>query len=104
MFGQRKIEVAGKRIGFDFHRYSSGYDGYAEEFKAFFNDPGSVHLYSIDIGLWAQEQFPSNPNKVTRVIRGSLFCLRGRYLITAYSQLKKHLSSAEVPKLLREAR
>ena len=35
----KKLEVAGKKIGFDFHRYGSGYDGYVEEFKAFFNDP-----------------------------------------------------------------
>jgi len=36
---ERKLEVAGKRIGLNFHRYSSGYEGYAAEFKAFFNDP-----------------------------------------------------------------
>jgi len=36
----KKLEVAGKRIGLDFHRYSSGYEGYVTEFKAFFNDPG----------------------------------------------------------------
>jgi ubiquinone/menaquinone biosynthesis C-methylase UbiE len=35
----KKMEVAGRRIGFDFHRYSSGYEGYAAEFNAFFNNP-----------------------------------------------------------------
>jgi ubiquinone/menaquinone biosynthesis C-methylase UbiE len=36
----KKLEVAGKRMNHDFHRYSSGYEGYKEEFNAFFNDPG----------------------------------------------------------------
>jgi ubiquinone/menaquinone biosynthesis C-methylase UbiE len=36
----KKLEVASKRIGFDFHRYSSGYEGCVEEFTAFFNNPG----------------------------------------------------------------
>jgi SAM-dependent methyltransferase len=35
----KKMEVAGRRIGFDFHRYSSGYEGYVAEFNAFFNNP-----------------------------------------------------------------
>jgi ubiquinone/menaquinone biosynthesis C-methylase UbiE len=36
----KKMEIASRRIGFDFPRYSSGYKGYVEEFTAFFNDPG----------------------------------------------------------------
>jgi SAM-dependent methyltransferase len=36
----KKIEVASNRIDFDFHRYASGYVGFIEEFKTFFNDPG----------------------------------------------------------------
>jgi SAM-dependent methyltransferase len=36
----KKIEVAFKRVDFDFHRYASGYEGFVEEFNAFFNDPG----------------------------------------------------------------
>jgi SAM-dependent methyltransferase len=36
----KKMEVAGKKISFDFHRYSSGYEEFAEEFHSFFNDPG----------------------------------------------------------------
>lgn len=35
----KKIEIAGKKIKFDFDRYDSGYDGYVAEFNAFFNDP-----------------------------------------------------------------
>jgi len=36
----KKISVASEKIGFDFRRYPTGYDGYIEEFNAFFNDPG----------------------------------------------------------------
>lgn len=36
----KKMEVAGRKMNFDFHRYSRGYEGYAEEFNTFFNDPG----------------------------------------------------------------
>ena len=37
----KKLEVAGgEKLSHDFHRYSSGYQGYKEEFNAFFNDPG----------------------------------------------------------------
>jgi ubiquinone/menaquinone biosynthesis C-methylase UbiE len=36
----KKMEVVSKKISFDFHRYSSGYEGYVAEFNAFFNDPG----------------------------------------------------------------
>lgn len=36
----KKMEVAGKRVSFDFRRYSSGYEGYVAEFTAFLNDPG----------------------------------------------------------------
>jgi ubiquinone/menaquinone biosynthesis C-methylase UbiE len=36
----KKIEVGIRKIDFDFHRYSSGYDGFVEEFMSFFNDPG----------------------------------------------------------------
>jgi ubiquinone/menaquinone biosynthesis C-methylase UbiE len=36
----KKIEVGIRKLGFDFHRYSSGYDGFVEEFMRFFNDPG----------------------------------------------------------------
>jgi SAM-dependent methyltransferase len=36
----KKMEIAGTRLNFDFHRYASGYVGFVEEFKTFFNDPG----------------------------------------------------------------
>ena len=36
----KKMEIAARRLNFDFRRYSSGYEGYAVEFNAFFNDPG----------------------------------------------------------------
>ena len=36
----KKLEVAGKRVSFDFHRYGSGYEEYAAEFNAFFSDTG----------------------------------------------------------------
>jgi ubiquinone/menaquinone biosynthesis C-methylase UbiE len=36
----KKMEIASRGVGFDFTRYPSGYEGYMEEFNAFFNDPG----------------------------------------------------------------
>ncbi len=36
----RKMDVAGKKINFDFHRYELGYEEFMEEFMAFFSDPG----------------------------------------------------------------
>ena len=59
----RKIEVAGKRIGFDFHRYSSGYDGYAEEFKAFFNDPGRFTYTPLISACGRKSNSPAIPTK-----------------------------------------
>lgn len=36
----KKMEVGMKKMNFDFRRYSSGYEGFVEEFMTFFNDPG----------------------------------------------------------------
>jgi len=36
----KKMEVASRKINFDFCHYSSGYSEYAEEFTAFLSDPG----------------------------------------------------------------
>jgi ubiquinone/menaquinone biosynthesis C-methylase UbiE len=35
----KKIQVGIKRIDFDFHRYNSGYEEFADEFMTFFSDP-----------------------------------------------------------------
>jgi len=51
----KKMEVAGKRIGFDFHRYDSGYEGYVAEFDAFFNDPGRF-TYTPVISVCGQKR------------------------------------------------
>ncbi len=59
----KKISVASRRIGFDFHRYSSGYDGYVEEFNAFFNDPGRF-TYTPLISVCGQKSdLPTKPTK-----------------------------------------
>lgn len=37
---EKKIEVATRKIGYRFDEYERGYDGFIDEFKCFFSDPG----------------------------------------------------------------
>jgi ubiquinone/menaquinone biosynthesis C-methylase UbiE len=36
----KKMEIGVKKMNFDFRHYSSGHEGFVEEFMTFFNDPG----------------------------------------------------------------
>jgi ubiquinone/menaquinone biosynthesis C-methylase UbiE len=55
----KKMEIAGKKLNFDFHRYESGYEGYVAEFNTFFNDPGRF-TYTPLISACGSKKAPSS--------------------------------------------
>ncbi len=59
----KKMEIAGTKIGFNFHRYSSGFEGYAEEFNTFFNDPGRFTYTPLISVCGIKANSPIEPTK-----------------------------------------
>lgn len=57
----KKVEIAGKKLSFDFHRYESGYEGYVAEFNAFFNDPGRFTYTPLISACGSKKAPPSEP-------------------------------------------